>query len=90
MRSGIYLAGIISVVLLLALAFQLLPPPWEGGVAGWFCAIWYLCALAAGLGYWYKFDLARAREERQRKLEQARQERLAAKKTGVGKRQRSY
>lgn len=90
MRSGIYLAGIISVALLLALAFQLLPLPWEGGVAGWFGAIWYLCALAAGLGYWYKFDSARDKEERQRKLERARQERLEAKKTGVGWRQRSY
>ena len=63
MRSGIYLAGIISVVLLLALAFQLLPPPWEGGVTGWFCALWYICALSAGLGYWYKYDKAKAKEE---------------------------
>jgi len=90
MRSGIYLVGIVSVILMLALAFQLLPPPWQGGVAGWFCAIWYLCALAAGLGYWYKYDRARDREARQRKLEQARQERGTAQKSSVGRRQRSY
>ena len=90
MRSGIYLVGIVSVILMLALAFQLLPPPWEGGVAGWFCAIWYLCTLAAGLGYWYKYDKARDREARQRKLELARLERGIAQKTGVGRRQRSY
>lgn len=90
MRSGIYLVGIVSVVLLLALAFQLLPAPWQGGVTGWFCAIWYLCALAAGLGYWYKYDRVRERERRQRQLELARQQRQAAGKTGLGQRQRSY
>lgn len=89
MRSGIYLVGIISVVLLLALAFQLLPPPWEGGVAGWFCAIWYICALGAGLGYWYKYDKAKAKEARLRRLKEARQHQ-GLKQTGVSRRQQSY
>lgn len=90
MRSGIYLVGIVSVVMLLALAFQLLPPPWQGGVAGWFGGIWYLCALAAGLGYWYKYDRAKDREMRQRRLDQARQVRLEVRKAGAGSRQQSY
>lgn len=72
MRSKIYIIGIIGVVLLLALAFQILPSPWQGGVAGWFSALWYFVALAAGLGYWHKFDLAKVQEERKKVLEQAR------------------
>lgn len=87
MRSGVYLAGIIAVVAMLALAFQLLPPPWQGGVAGWFGALWYLSALAAGLGYWYKYDRARDREARQRQLKQARQEQLET-RISIGARQR--
>src|SRR5690554_1195933 len=89
MRSGIYLAGVISVVILLALAFQLLPPPWEGGVTGWFCALWYLCALSAGLGYWYKYDKAKAKEERLRRLREARR-RQSIRQTGVRRGQQSF
>ena len=90
MRTGIYLVGIVSVTLLLALGFQLLPPPWQGGAAGWFSALWYLCALAAGLGYWYKYDKAKDREARQRKLEQARRQRLESMATERGRRQQSH
>ncbi|HOB34885.1 MAG: hypothetical protein GX090_00505 [Firmicutes bacterium] len=72
MRSKIYAAGIAGVVVLLALGFQLLPSPWQGGAAGWFSALWYLAALAAGLGYWYKYDAARSREKLARSLKEAR------------------
>ncbi|MGI6365090.1 MAG: hypothetical protein ACOX2G_05055 [Bacillota bacterium] len=75
MRSKIYIAGIIGVVVLLALGFQILPSPWQGGTAGWFSALWYLVALAAGLGYWHKFDQAKAKEEREKALERARKAR---------------
>lgn len=71
MRSKIYVVGIVGVVVLMGLGFQILPLPWQGGVAGWFSALWYAVALAAGLGYWYKFDLAKAREERKKALERA-------------------
>lgn len=89
MRPGIYMTGVISVALLLALGLQLLPPPWQGGIAGWFGALWFLGALAAGLGYWRKYDKAKARQVRQRKLAEAR-ERQTAKRTELGRRQRSY
>lgn len=75
MRSKIYVVGIAGVVLLLALGFQILPSPWQGGAAGWFSALWYGVALAAGLGYWRKFDLAKAKEERKKALERASQAR---------------
>jgi len=89
MRSKIYVAGLIMVVLLLALGFQILPTPWQGGVAGWFSALWYLCALAAGLGYWHKLDLAKDREQRQKMLERARQSREKSKPNVRGRRQRA-
>jgi len=90
MRSKVYVIGIIGVVLLLALGFQILPSPWQGGASGWFSALWYLIALAAGLGYWYKFDLAKAREEKQRMLAKARKKlRTPTEKTRV-RRQRAY
>ena len=89
MRPGIYMTGVISVALLLVLGLQLLPPPWQGGIAGWFGTLWYLGALVAGLGYWHKYDKAKAREARQRKLALAK-ERLVTKRTELGRRQRSY
>lgn len=71
MRSKVYVVGIVGVVVLLGLGFQILPSPWQGGVAGWFSALWYAVALAAGLGYWYKFDLAKDQEERKKALTRA-------------------
>lgn len=73
MRTKMYIIGIVSVVALLALGFRVLPAPWQGGVAGWFSALWYLGALAAGLGYWYKLDLAQASAKRKKLLAKARQ-----------------
>lgn len=90
MRSKIYVIGIIAVVLLLALGFQLLPSPWQGGAAGWFSALWYICALAAGLGYWYKLDLAKAREMRQSQLAEARRQKTSAEKVRAASRVREY
>jgi len=90
MRSKIYVVGVVMVILLLALGFRLLPAPWQGGVAGWFSALWYLCTLAAGLGYWYKFDLAKSREQRQMQLAQARLARTEAGNLPKGTRERVY
>jgi len=90
MRVKIYVIGIIAVVFLLGLGFQLLPLPWEGGTAGLFSALWYLCALAAGLGYWHKFDLAKEKEDRRRHLAEAVQARAEAEKRVQARRQQAY
>lgn len=90
MRSKIYVVGIIAVVCLLGLGFQVLPAPWQGGTAGLFSTIWYCCALAAGLGYWYKFDLAKAYEERRKQLAEALRARAEARNLTAVRRQRAY
>jgi hypothetical protein len=90
MRSKIYVVGLALTVLLLALGFRILPAPWQGGTVGWFSALWYLSTLAAGLGYWYKFDLAKGQEERRRQLAQARRARAAQENHAESKRQRAH
>ena len=89
MRSKIYVIGLVAVVLMLALGFRILPLPWSGGVTGWFSALWYLCCLTAGLGYWYKLDRAKASEQRQQFLAKARKSRGQQKQVR-GRRQRAF
>lgn len=90
MRSKVYVIGIIAVVILLALGFQVLPSPFQGGGAGLFSIIWYICVLAAGLGYWYKLDQAKARKDRQSQLEQVRRSRNSPEKMRQGTRVREH
>ncbi|MTI96098.1 MAG: hypothetical protein FH749_11555 [Firmicutes bacterium] len=72
----IYGLGIAIVILMTAVALYILPSPFAGGVRGWFSLLWYLCALAAALGYWHKLDKAQARARSQallRRLSRSRQ-----------------
>lgn len=67
-----YRLGLAGVVLLSAVALRVLPPPWQGGAAGWLSGLWFGCALAAALGYWYKLDQIRDVARHRRLLEEAR------------------